>query len=128
MTGVAVNAVSEVLWRGPGVLTPSSRRERHEFDCSFWASGDAFATFPAFIGPNGVGGHPPVRRGAQLAEDAQGGEVLGVYATYLKDVVGTYPDALSFGLAPPVVDDRSGCHVLTLCPTSESQMPPENPW
>jgi hypothetical protein len=86
---------------------------RDELNCSFWASGDTFAAFATLIGTNGVGRHAPVRSGAQLSKDAERAEVLDVHSTHLEYVVRTHHDALSFGFAAPMVDDRSRCHVLT---------------
>jgi hypothetical protein len=54
-----------------------------------------------------------MRRGPELAEHAERAEVLDVHSTYFEDVIRTYLDALSFGFAAPVVNDRPGCHVLT---------------
>lgn len=53
-----------------------------------------------------------MRRAAELAEHAQGGEVVGVHSTHLEHVVRTIPNAVALGFAAPMIDNRSGRHLL----------------
>jgi hypothetical protein len=52
-------------------------------------------------------------RRTKFAQDSERLEVLDVHASYLEHVIGANLDTLSFRFTAPVVDHRSGRHVVT---------------
>jgi hypothetical protein len=67
----------------------------------------------AIIDTNGVRRHAAMGRRAELAEQVQRAEGLDVHSPDLEDVIGADRDAFTLGFAAPMVDDRSGCHMVT---------------
>src|SRR5581483_6783268 len=73
---------------------------------SLRARDDAEAARPALVRAGGVRRLPVVRSDAQPGEPAEAPVVLGIHGAHLEHVVRAHDDAVAFGLAPAVVDDR----------------------